>query len=190
MASFYTGRLFFQASWPVNRSCRFFLADSQSKSVGLVWELAATSALSLHSSNEPGELSQWLCHDDSIINIISVIIVIIIIISFPTLCCVNWVRTFSLTVATAGGRFTPIRRLSQWLALLMEISLRATSTWTGTGCKRSCTAFRSISPPFCLCYSRHFLSRSTPPSRPNKVGLKCLSVRPRIVSSMSMKFGK
>jgi len=26
-------------------------------------------ALSLHSSNEPGELSQWPRHDDSIINI-------------------------------------------------------------------------------------------------------------------------
>jgi len=25
-------------------------------------------ALSLHSSNEPGELLQWLCHDDSTIN--------------------------------------------------------------------------------------------------------------------------
>jgi len=24
-------------------------------------------ALSLHSSNEPGKLSQWLCHDDSTI---------------------------------------------------------------------------------------------------------------------------
>jgi len=35
-------------------------------------------ALSLHSSNEPGELSQSLCHDDSTINIISVIIIIII----------------------------------------------------------------------------------------------------------------
>ena len=23
-----------------------------------------------HSSNEPGELSQWLCHDDSTINIV------------------------------------------------------------------------------------------------------------------------
>jgi len=55
----------------------FFLADSQSKSVGLVWGLAAISALSLHSSNEPGELSQWLCHDDSTTNIISVIITII-----------------------------------------------------------------------------------------------------------------
>ena len=38
------------------------------------------SALSLHSSNEPGELSQWLCHDDSTINIVVVIIIIIIII--------------------------------------------------------------------------------------------------------------
>jgi len=24
----------------------------------------------LHSSNEPGELSQWLCHNDSTINIV------------------------------------------------------------------------------------------------------------------------
>ena len=51
----------------------------QSKSVGLVLGLAATSALSLHSSNEPGELSQWLRHDDSTINIASVIIIIVII---------------------------------------------------------------------------------------------------------------
>jgi len=35
----------------------------------------------LHSSNEPGELSQWLCRDDSTINIVVVIIIIIIIIS-------------------------------------------------------------------------------------------------------------
>ena len=58
----------------------FFLADSQSKSVGLVWGLEANSPLSLHSSNEPGKLSQWLRHDDSIIYIILVIIIIIIII--------------------------------------------------------------------------------------------------------------
>jgi len=32
----------------------------------------------LHSSNEPGELSQWLCHDDSTINIVVLIIIIII----------------------------------------------------------------------------------------------------------------
>jgi len=35
----------------------------------------------LHSSNEPGELSQWLCHDDSTINIVLDIIIIIIIIT-------------------------------------------------------------------------------------------------------------
>jgi len=35
----------------------------------------------LHSSNEPGELSQWLCHDDSTINIVVLIIIIIIIIT-------------------------------------------------------------------------------------------------------------
>jgi len=29
------------------------------------------------SSNKPGELSQWLCHDDSTINIVLVIIIII-----------------------------------------------------------------------------------------------------------------
>jgi len=34
----------------------------------------------LHSSNEPGELSRWLCHDDSTINIVLDIIIIIIII--------------------------------------------------------------------------------------------------------------
>jgi len=33
----------------------------------------------LHSSNEPGELSQRLCHDDSTINIVVLIIIIIII---------------------------------------------------------------------------------------------------------------
>jgi len=31
----------------------------------------------LHSSNKPGELSQWLCHDDSTINIVVIIIIII-----------------------------------------------------------------------------------------------------------------
>ena len=41
--------------------------------------MAANSALNLHSSNEPGKLSQWLRHDDSIINIILVIIIIIIV---------------------------------------------------------------------------------------------------------------
>ena len=59
--------------------CRFWQpvqADSQPKSSGLVlgrWPLGVI----LHSSNEPGELSQWLCHDDSIINIVLDVIIII-----------------------------------------------------------------------------------------------------------------
>jgi len=47
-------------------------------------------ALSLHSSNEPGELLQWPCHDDSIINIVTdiiIIIIIIIIISVALISC-------------------------------------------------------------------------------------------------------
>jgi len=72
-----------------------------------------------HSSNEPSELSQWLCgHDDSIINIILVIIIIIIIISGCTArlcvcvveeseqsCCKSFVRC-------SGHKFIDERRCS------------------------------------------------------------------------------
>jgi len=51
-------------------------ADSQPKSSGLVLGRRPLGAI-LHSSNEPGELSQWLCHDDSTINIVVLIIIII-----------------------------------------------------------------------------------------------------------------
>ena len=44
------------------------------KSVGLVQRSAATWRFVLHSSNEPGELSQCSKHDDSTINIVLVII--------------------------------------------------------------------------------------------------------------------
>ena len=53
-------------------------ADSQPKSSGLVLGRRLLGAV-LHSSNEPGELSQWLCHDDSTINIVFDIIYIYII---------------------------------------------------------------------------------------------------------------
>jgi len=53
-------------------------ADSQPKSSGLVLGRRPLGAI-LHSSNEPCELSQWLCHDDSTINIVVIIIIIIII---------------------------------------------------------------------------------------------------------------
>ena len=52
---------------------------THSLSNGLVlgrWPLGAV----LRSSNEPGERSQWLCHDYSTINIVLIIIIIIIII--------------------------------------------------------------------------------------------------------------
>ena len=57
--------------------CRFWQpvqADSQPKSSGLVMCRRPLGAV-LHSSNEPGELSQWLCHDDSTINIVLDIII-------------------------------------------------------------------------------------------------------------------
>jgi len=38
----------------------------------------------LYSSREPSELSQWLCYDDSTINIVVVIIITIIIITKTT----------------------------------------------------------------------------------------------------------
>ena len=33
----------------------------------------------LYSSREPSELSQWLCHDDSTINIVVVITIIVVV---------------------------------------------------------------------------------------------------------------
>ena len=51
---------------------------------------------SLHSSDEPGELSQWLCHDESIINIVLDIIIIIIIISLGR-------RNFFVIGSDVGG---------------------------------------------------------------------------------------
>jgi len=50
---------------------------------GLWWlgpKVGGHLASLLYSSREPSELSQWLCHDDSTINIVVVIIIIIIII--------------------------------------------------------------------------------------------------------------
>ena len=60
---------------------RMVAAISGGLTVQVDWlglRIGGQPALSLHSSNEPGELSQWLCHDDSTKNIISGIIIIII----------------------------------------------------------------------------------------------------------------
>jgi len=51
--------------------------DSQPKLSDLVLGRRPLGAV-LHSSNDLGELSQWLCHDDSTINIVLDIIIIII----------------------------------------------------------------------------------------------------------------
>ena len=57
---------------------------SQPKSSGLVFGRRPLGAV-LHSSNKPGELSQWLCHDDSTVNtVLDIIIIIIVIIIAPT----------------------------------------------------------------------------------------------------------
>ena len=56
---------------------------SQPKSSGLVFGRRPLGAV-LHSSNKPGELSQWLCHDDSTVNTVLDIIIIIIVIIAPT----------------------------------------------------------------------------------------------------------
>ena len=56
-------------------------ADSQRKSSGLVLGRRPLGAV-LNSSNEPGELSQWLCHDDSTINIILDIIIILLLLLY------------------------------------------------------------------------------------------------------------
>ena len=47
---------------------RFWTPAILSKSSGLVLGRRPLGVI-LHSSNEPGELSQWLCHDDSTISI-------------------------------------------------------------------------------------------------------------------------
>ena len=76
--------------------------DSQPKSSGLVLGRQPLCAI-LHSSNEPGDLSQWLCHDDSTINIVVVIIIIIIIILHSLHCDPDIVLVYQSTTA-AGGR--------------------------------------------------------------------------------------
>ena len=46
--------------------------------IGLVQRSAVTWRYVLHSSDEPGELSQWQCYDDSTINVVVVITITII----------------------------------------------------------------------------------------------------------------
>ena len=67
----------------VDDSCQF-LADSQPKSTGLVWELAATRrSVYIHQMNWVNNRNDF-GHDDSTMNIVMVIIIIIIIIITAT----------------------------------------------------------------------------------------------------------
>jgi len=58
-------------------------ADSEPKLFDLVLGRRSLGAV-LHSSNEPGELSQWLCHDDSTMNIVLDIIIIYFYMQFSS----------------------------------------------------------------------------------------------------------
>ena len=61
----------------VDGNCQFS-ADSQPKSVGLVWELAATwCSVCIHQMNLVNSRNDF-DHDDSTINIVVVIIIIIL----------------------------------------------------------------------------------------------------------------
>jgi len=62
----------------VDSGSQYMQADSQPKSSGLVLGRRPLGAV-LHSSNEPGELSQWLCSDDSTINMVLDIIILLLL---------------------------------------------------------------------------------------------------------------
>jgi len=65
----------------VDDSCQFS-AESQPKSTGLVWELAATRrSVYIHQMNRVNSRNDF-GHDDSTINIVMAITIIIIIIMF------------------------------------------------------------------------------------------------------------
>ena len=71
----------------VDGSCQFS-ADSQPKSIGLVWGLAATRrSVCIHQVNRVNSRSDFV-HDDSTINIVVAIIIIIIII----ITVISWMR--------------------------------------------------------------------------------------------------
>jgi len=60
----------------------------------------------LHSSNQPGELLQWLCHDDSTINIVVVIIIIIIRMQMEQL---ENPQNTTITACNCGKKFKALK---------------------------------------------------------------------------------
>jgi len=87
----------------------------------------------LHSSNEPGELSQWLCHDDSTINIvldiIIIIIIIIIILHADLIMCYKIV--FGL-VSVHSTNFLQLSPLTHTRGHLYKLFKQCSSTSIGT----------------------------------------------------------
>jgi len=78
--------LFFYVILNGDGGCRLWQpvqADSEPKLFDLVLGRQSLGAV-LHSSNEPGELSQWLCHDDSTMNIVLDIIIIYFYMQFSS----------------------------------------------------------------------------------------------------------
>ena len=71
----------------------------------------------LAPSNKPGELPQWLCHDDSTINIVVLIIIIIIIITHTMLCAVEEYRKPSGNVR----EFHVVWRVVTWPVYVMAL---------------------------------------------------------------------
>jgi len=84
----------------------------------------------LHSSNEPGELSQWLCHDDSTINIVVVIIIIIIIVNNNNINIIHhssdldfmWLNLCNLVALTFDLRNSQLHvKQSTYIPLFLQI---------------------------------------------------------------------
>ena len=86
-----------------------FTVNNYFQLIGLVLGQRPLGAI-LHSSNEPGELSQWFCHDDSTINIV-VIIIFIIIITPPG---AKW-KSRTADCSTTGSPGMSQRRAVKWV---------------------------------------------------------------------------
>ena len=74
----------------------------------------------LHSSNEPGELSQWLCHDNSTINICIIIIIVLLLLLY------DWYKqkycSRVLAVLTQYTNVTDRQRTTAEAALMHSIA--------------------------------------------------------------------
>jgi len=102
----------------------------------LVWsEGRRPLGAALHSSDEPGELSQWLCHDDSTINIVRVLLLLLLLLLLLCLVARNrrhfsWLQWLgsSWTVDGHAGYFRKAlpeeRRQSSDRSLLTQLKAR------------------------------------------------------------------